>query len=305
MLFSFRTKLLWPIALTVFAVIAFASCSRQESATEKDAEAGAGPRIVSLSPALSRMLVDFGLEKNVVGRSNYCESLSSGVPVIGNLTHIDFEKLLRLSPTHLFAQPPIAGIDPTLQKLAAEHDWTLITQQPATLTDVRTMVAELPDAFDAQQTRKLHDQLEVRAQKLLDDLNDAVSPLQDIQRNAPLQVLIITPGEPVTAFGRETYLSQTMQSIGGNAFTNRLEDPAWAIISLEQLVRRQPDALLIVSTTGDVDTTLYTSLDIPAVTHNRIAILTHRDSQLPSTSIVEVAGELRNILTQWAGKYGE
>src|SRR5436190_23420947 len=42
-------------------------------------------RLVSLSPAITRTLVDFHLESNIVGRTPHCYSVDKSIPVVGDL----------------------------------------------------------------------------------------------------------------------------------------------------------------------------------------------------------------------------
>ena len=103
------------------------------------------PRIVSLSPAVSRTLVDFGLDDLIVGRSPWCASLDPAIPVAGDLYTIDYERLIRLRPTHVLVQPPAStGLDPALQRLATEHGWVIGQWTFNTLDDITRMVRDLP-----------------------------------------------------------------------------------------------------------------------------------------------------------------
>ncbi|MHC4811375.1 MAG: hypothetical protein ACYTEV_13565, partial [Planctomycetota bacterium] len=65
-----------------------------------------GLRIVSLSPAMSRVVADMGLEAAIVGRSRFCDFLDPEIPVAGDLLRVDAERILALEPTHLLRQPP-------------------------------------------------------------------------------------------------------------------------------------------------------------------------------------------------------
>jgi ABC-type hemin transport system substrate-binding protein len=118
----------WRITVAVWMVWAAAGCGLEEPGGTDTAAPGPvePPRIVSLSPALSRTLVDLGLADHVVGRTAYCASLDPAIPIVGDLYELDYERLIRLEPTHVLLQPASAtGVDPQLRRLAEERGWTI------------------------------------------------------------------------------------------------------------------------------------------------------------------------------------
>ncbi|MHC5005021.1 MAG: TroA family protein, partial [Planctomycetota bacterium] len=121
-------------AALVVTLAALVACGREPAAPPP---AGDGPRIVSLSPAISRALVDLGLGDRVVGRTPFCAALDPALPVVGDLQHVDFERLVRLAPTHVLVQPASTGVDPRLAGLADRHGWSL---QHWTLNDVADVI---------------------------------------------------------------------------------------------------------------------------------------------------------------------
>ncbi|MFQ6022318.1 MAG: ABC transporter substrate-binding protein [Acidiferrobacterales bacterium] len=253
-----------------------------------------------MSPAISRTLVDFGLEDRIVGRSAFCRSIDPSIPVVGDLHTVNYEQLIRLAPTHILVQPPSTGLDPKLVELAAKRAWVL-GQWPRLngVNDIERLIRQLPtvlysDGSDA------HKRAAMRAARLLEEIAAALSPGSEPMFGGG--TLLLAGLEPVTVFGRETYLHDILMRFGGK---NATDTTGWAQLSLEDVVRISPEALVLVladdpdkapkptDALGSFDT-----LDIPAVRHGRLAVLAHPDSMLPSSGVIGVAHAMRAVLRQ-------
>ena len=68
-----------------------AACGRENASGQSGSNAKPDElRIVSLSPAISRTLIDFGLQDRIVGRTPHCASIDPSIPVVGDLINIDY-----------------------------------------------------------------------------------------------------------------------------------------------------------------------------------------------------------------------
>ncbi|MHC4588859.1 MAG: ABC transporter substrate-binding protein, partial [Planctomycetota bacterium] len=274
----------------VWSVIGGCQCS-----SEPREQPAAAPRIVSLSPALSRTLLDLGLGDLIVGRSAFCGTLSADIPVVGNLYEVDYERLIRLDPTHVLIQPPAAGPDPQLQRLAGRHGWTIAPWTINTIEDIEQVIRDLPgvlypDRADEQAMAA------GRAAAVLNDIAAALSPARG--RSWHGRTLLVSDTEPVWVFGHGTYLHDVLAALGG---ANAVDAEGWVELSLEDVVRLDPEAIVIVRDHGSSDVDLIEAagplarIDTAASRHGRIAVLWHPDAKLPSSGIVGVAKEMRRV----------
>lgn len=265
-------------------------------------KAGETRRIVSLSPAVSRTLVDYGLEDRIVGRTAWCASLDPAIPVVGDLYELDYERLIRLDPTHVLIQPPSTrGVDPQLQRLAQEHGWTLNAWTISSLEDVQQMIRDLPGTlYDEGDPRwsEAHQQ----TSGLIMRLAMALSPGGETLWQG--RTLLVADTDPVWVFGRDTYLDDMLAALGG---TNASDARGWAELSLEDVLRLDPQAIIIVRDREprDLDVTeaagVLATLDTTARDTGRIAVLWHADAKLPSSGLIGVAETLRRVLVELAG----
>lgn len=258
-------------------------------------------RIVSLSPAISRTLVDFGLEGRIVGRSAWCGSLDPAIPVAGDLYDVDYERLIRLEPTHVMVQPPSTGLDPALQRLAEKHGWVIGQWKFNTLDDIEQMIRDVPGVlYPAGGAGR--EAAAARAADLLNRMATALTP--GGSRTWTGRTLLIADTEPVVlVFGHGTYLDDILTALGGeNATAKR----GWAELSLEDVLRLDPDAIILVRDKGPADIDPVEAagrlgtLETTARREGRITLLWHADAMLPSSAVIEVAATMRAALARLA-----
>lgn len=279
-----------------------AGCRKQEPAGQPSVNQTSGEvRIITLSPAISRTLVDFGLADKVIGRTPHCASLSETIPAVGDLLNMNYEQLVRLQPTHILVQPPEGGVDAHLQSLAKEHGWIIAAWRLNSLDDIETMIRELPGVLFADGSQELEHTTQ-KSSELLNAMATALSPGEK-----PLyrgRVMLLYSVDPVSVFGVGTYLDGVLRALGG---ANATEAQNWVTFSLEDVTRINPQAVIVVKPGSQNINVQYAlgdvwNLDIDAVTERRLSILTNVDAFLPSTSVIGVAAELRQILEQFEGK---
>lgn len=288
------TSAMLPVTASMIITMLLCGCRQAEPPPSHPAGT---LRIVSLSPAISRTLVDFGVQDDIVGRSAWCASLDPAIPVTGDLYDIDYERLIRLEPTHVLVQPPSTGLDPTLQRLAAERGWIIGQWRFDTLDDIERMVREVPGLLFPQGG----DSREAATARAADLLNRMATALTTPPA-APWtgSTLLVADTEPaILVFGPGTYLHDILGALGGrNATTTN----GWAELSLEDVVRLDPEAIILVRDRGPADIDPVEAagplarLDTTARREGRIVVLWHADAMLPSTAVIDVADRMRQVL---------
>lgn len=288
------------------AVLAGSLAGCESNANEPDVAGGSHDnerRIVSLSPAISRTLVDLEVADAVVGRTPYCDSLSSELAIAGDLLDVNMEVLVRLRPTHVLVQPPASGLSPALKDLAEKRGWRLGAWQLDGVDDIHRMLRELPNML-AGDDDALNRELAERSRSL----REAISEALDAHRDESLfggRVLLLVGLEPVTVFGSGTYLNDLLTAFGArNAVCGR----GYPSLTLEDVLRIDPEAVLLVapgSQAADAEMVRQQlgpigRLDIQAVRDGRVAVLSHPDAFMPSSAVIHVAAAMRDILQQWA-----
>ncbi len=286
--------IVWAALLAVvFSLVAF-GCKR--GSNPSSAPTNSSPvRIVSLSPAITRTLVDLNLQASIVGRTPHCASVDQAIPVVGDLLNVNYEQLVRLQPTHILVQPPESGIDEKLLSMAKERGWHIKQWRLDSLDDIETLLREIPGFLFADGTKEMADST-AKAAELTNRIASALSPgTKPIYHGRTLLVYSVAP---VSVFGQGTYLDGVLKALGG---TNAISAKDWVSISYEDLVRLNPDAIIFIKP-GLKENSPYLvagsvwELDMTATSERRLAVLTHPDAFSPSTGVIGVAEELRGIL---------
>ncbi|MEM7227507.1 MAG: ABC transporter substrate-binding protein [Planctomycetota bacterium] len=265
------------ILLTATWVIGLSACNRPESSAKTAPDV---VRIVSLSPALTRTMVDLEIQDLLVGRSRFCDAVDQDIPAVGDLFDIDYERLTRLQPTHVVIQPAASGIAPELQSLSKRQGWTVQAWPLNTIDDVRTMTSELAQGVAARLPDR-HDAITNRASALDAALQRAATPLDGNVRTLVLQGL-----DPVLAAGTSTYVDELLRAAGG---VNAVSAVGWAELSLEDVVRLNPEVIIVLHTgqiTEDAwNATALATLSCDAVRNDRIDLIASDAAMLPSSAL--------------------
>ena len=138
-----------------------------------------------------------------------------------------------------------------------------------------------------------------RAAQLLNEIASSLTPAGEILYTEP--VLMIWSFDPIMVAGRESYHHDLLSRLGG---TNAFSMEGWVELSLEDLIRLNPPAIIVLmenETSDDIYDWLpqrFSQLDIDAIQNGRVAALVHKDVMLPSSSVGDVAKEMRRALIQ-------
>lgn len=288
----------WSAVLLLISAILLTACGGSDR--ESDERLGE-LRIVSFSPALSRMVVDLGLGNHIVGRTQYCEFVNQDVPVVGDLLNVDYERVLGVFPTHVLIQSPMNGADRKLLELCEEHHWKVGQWSSIdTIDDIEQVVRDLPGVlYENDATSR--EEVTRRATDLLNQIALALTPGDsEVWRD---EVMLVYRTEPIAVFGRQTYLSEVLERLGAK---NAVEKSGWIELSLEDVTRLNPPAVIVLSSSnkgnateslGDLE-----NLQIDAVKNGRVVFLRNSSAMLPSTGIIDVANDMRKALKELSAK---
>ncbi len=212
-------------------LLATLSCGGETAPGAPDAPPG---RIVSLIPSATETIIALGAGDRLVARTEYDidPALSDLPQVRGGLTP-SLEQLTMLNPDLVVAWPDnmTRSVSGRLTDLGIEF----YAPQAQSLDDIYRTTRELGQILG----------LEEQA----DSLNDAITAELESLRGAVAgrerpAVFYVVWHDPPTTAGPGTYIHELIEIVGGrNVFADA---PAlWPQVSMEEIVRRQPDLLIL------------------------------------------------------------
>lgn len=235
----------------------------------------AEPRVVSLSPAMTTILLDLAPEADLAGRTPWCRDAPTA-PVVGTLEGVDAELLVQIQPDVLLVQPPASGVDPVILSLQEAMGFRLVARRLDGLADVRAVIDELVAAKVVDPVAR--------------DAWSASSTTPSDAKRGPdveLRLLLLHGVDPFRAVGTETYLDEMIGSAG---CVNALQRPGWIELGVESLVSLEPEVVVVI---GDPPNAIAMLDAVPWRRAPVVLGFDHPDVFEPSTRIPAVNAAFR------------
>ena len=266
-------------------------------------------RIVTLSPAISQMLVDMDLANAIVGVAQHDYAAPPNLPVVGNYIDLNIEILMVLRPTHVLTmhtrgQPPWP-----LRRMASEGRFRLVSYfAPLAVVEVANVLMPDPAGELTQfpPPPGLGQVLGVPeiAQQLKQRMLAKMRKIKQITagRLRPRVLMAITTN-PIMASGPGTTHDEMLTIAGGvNAAAGaRVTAPTY---DREGLLRLNPQLILILAPSAlplksiEEDPRLagLRNLPIPAVRQQRIVLMNDPLVLLPSSCIPRITADMAKAI---------
>jgi ABC-type Fe3+-hydroxamate transport system substrate-binding protein len=318
--------------LALLVLIALIACSKSAdtadpSAADQTSEPDS-PRFAVFSPAIGIMLRDLGFEDDIVGRHSYDNALSESIPVVGSHIDIDDEMLITADPSILIFEENTIAIPDRIRTLAEDRGWAIWTYTLESLDDIATTMDDLylklvgfpadanadgdPTTFDVNPTTRFD--VELPSARLV----RSWAPMGDDATVAG-RTLLLAGTDPAGALGPDSFHAQMIQRMG---ITPALVDGGmWQELDLEDIITLAPDSIIIFSpqdstqsvgepapmTWSQIEQALgpVAALDLPAIRTRRVGVITHPQGLLPSSTLGQVADEIRRTLATWRERPNE
>jgi iron complex transport system substrate-binding protein len=197
-------------------------------------------RVVSLAPSSSEILFAIGAGEQAVGRdtfSDYPEAVKTVPDIGGGFGELNTEIILAQKPDLVLA----SSLTPP-EQIKALEDLGITVYALANPSDFQGM-------FDSIRTVASLVGHEPQAEELIQGLQRRVSQVEEKVGSAPTRPLVFyeldgtDPNAPWTP-GPGSYVDQLIKMAGGENLGNQLNSE-WAQISIEELIAKDPDIILI------------------------------------------------------------
>lgn len=193
-------------------------------------------RIVCLAPSVTETVYALGLGDEVVGISDYTDYPpgARSKPSVGGPSNPSIEKIVSLRPDLVIATGGLSG-----EKVAEELGHLglpVYLINPQSLQGILASIEHLGAAL--HRTRA--------AQVLVTRLEQRQAAVSARVAGLPRpKVLVVIWYDPVVTAGKMSFITDAIAAAGGRSVTADILQP-WPEISLEEVLRRSPDDILLV-----------------------------------------------------------
>jgi iron complex transport system substrate-binding protein len=248
-------------------------------------------RIVSLAPSLTETVYALGIEDRLAGDTDYCDypPEAQKKPKVGGALNPSLEEIAALHPDLVLATKGLNRLDTVLALQTLNI--------PAYATDPHTVDQIISS------TLRLADILGVpdAGANLAADLKGRLDGLQHrLGDLPPRRVLFVVWDEPLISIGKDTFIADALRHAGAASIVDSTQ--SWPQMSLEEVVRQQPDFLVFAashSPTGSVDLDALAKRPgwrgLEAVRNHRFAVISEAVNR-PAPRIVSAIEDLARQL---------
>lgn len=209
-------------------------------------------RIISLSPSDTEIVYDLGLGDNLVADTTYDNYPAAAVnkPKIGGYSDPDIEKIVSFQPDLVLASDiQKSDVVPALEKLGIK----VLVISPTTIDGIYKDI-ELVGQVTGKATEA--ETIVTGLQKRVAAVNAKTSQLAAAGRP---RVLYVTWYNPIWTAGGSTIINDLINMAGGTNIAADLN--GYATITLEQVIQRNPQIILVMSSMGDESALNYVKTD--------------------------------------------
>lgn len=216
------------------ALLPTGGCDRAKSASTSQ-PAGIPPRVVSLVPSATDLILGMGAGEHLVGVSTFdMASRTRGLPRVGDYQTVDWEQIHKLQPQVMIIFQGLDRVPAGMSQQAKDLKIQLVNVRTETLDDIYRELQTLGDLIKEPQ----------RASLAIQELRSRMDLIRaQVQSQPRIRTLIIVEANGQSAAGPGTFLDDLLQIAGGE---NVLKDTTahWPQIDRERLQQLNPEAII-------------------------------------------------------------
>lgn len=251
-------------------------------------------RIISLQPSVTQTLLTIQAQDQIVGVSSFCRDLpglNKSIPVVGDLLSPNLEKIIRLHPTCVFLHPSQNELIQSLKRL----NISFVEVKTNTMEDVVNMI----DLCFKVTGKSSATCLPFKDFCTLNLTNDSIT--SSTARPRVLFVVSRDYGSLTQLYvaSDNSYHGSLLRAAGGrNALDNSSTSSTNVMLSIENIIRLNPDVIIDISSdSADEIKNSYSILKpVNALKHNKIYPLRSLTMLLPGIYASEAVTSISKVL---------
>jgi iron complex transport system substrate-binding protein len=193
-------------------------------------------RVVSLAPNLTESIYALGLEALLVGDTDYCDypEAAKNKAKVGGAVNPNIEVVASLKPDLVLLTKSLNRLE-TVQALERLGIPAYATD-PHSIDEIRGSVRKLAEVLGSPEAGDSLDRSLLKAENEL---------RRRIEGVAPKRALFVIWTDPLISVGKHTFLADALSHAGALSVVDSAQD--WPQISMEEMVRLQPEVLVFAS----------------------------------------------------------
>lgn len=287
-----KSRRTWILAVLVPGLVAVAAFLWSVPRDDQEvAPGGVGPRVVSLSPAVTDTIHHLGAESQLVAVSDFCRA-PLALPQVGTALSPSYEALAKMHPTLILATDASADARQKLAALAPTHSLPWLGVE-----DVAGSIRQLGRLLEKQEpAEKLARQLETQLPR-------------EPAKSAPRVLFLMNYGDTGS---HEVWFVRKDSLHGGlvhaSGAKNAVDRPITGLpkFSVEQLIRLDPEGIVILrgeEPDAAREARLIARLSklepLEAVQSGRVAVFSRPDVLHMGPTVLNQIDPLRRIIRGW------
>jgi iron complex transport system substrate-binding protein len=249
-------------------------------------------RIVSLAPNLTETIYALGAQDRLVGVTDYCDYPPEArqKTSVGGAVNPSIEQIVALKPDLVLAQAITMNRRETVDALE-NLGIAVYSANSRSVDGILASTRHIADLIGAGEASAV----------LLKNLRTRLDDLKLRLAGRPRRrVLFVVWSDPLVSIGRQTFIADALRLAGAESIIETQQD--WPRLSLEEVVRLQPEFLIFASSHSEsVRTTVEDLSERPgwrgldAIRHRRIAVINDAINR-PAPRLVEALEALARQL---------
>jgi len=193
-------------------------------------------RVVSLAPNLTETIYALGLDSKLAGDTTYCDIplAAKEKPHVGSTQDPSLEAIVALHPDLVLATTSINR--PETADALLKLGVPVYTSDPHTIAGMLGSTAMMADLLGASE----------QGAKLVAELQERLDALQAALQDRPMvHVLFVVWEDPLISIGQNTFIADALRWAGAESIIVASQN--WPQVSMEEVVRLQPDYIVLTS----------------------------------------------------------
>ncbi|HOO72596.1 MAG TPA: helical backbone metal receptor [Spirochaetota bacterium] len=221
------------IICSLILALSLFSCS-------KDGQQGKGTytKIVSLSPSITRQIVDLGSEEFLAGVTSYHPPLKKKVPVIGTITRPNIELIMLTAPDVVFCSEEDQGVQ-NISRITAAGINVVVFPRALTFADLARNYEKLGRCIGRESVAA------AKLKQYREEYDSLVNNNAEKRIHEKVTVAFIVSQRPLIVVSGKSFIGNIIRDAGGRNMYESAGLP-YPIISPESLVHEDPDMVLSI-----------------------------------------------------------